>query len=815
MATVNDNLMRNSDVKNYLRRFNAKIRNLNFQEAYIVGSTAFASDWLASSEGGTAFTPDTNKLYIVKTAGDYENHLYAFNGTEYVLPITGGSASGGGSDNDPTVESSVMVVGYANPKAGSPYKSDFLITEKGGSTVITPKASVTYLMFGGDTNYANALLRWNKDTSVYDIVLSSGGTSPIYSGATQEVNGTAGLVPPCTAGNESMVLRGDGSWGEPRVMVGATIHSDGSVGTVPKPSANDTSSALFGDGQWHKVYNSANGSTIHVVASNPSLWAGATVTLSDGVDTLTGTLDSNGAYTFTDVTLWGNLTAKATKADSEPIYGHVTVTYFGHYVCGMTSEYDIINFSTQDPDLYGQTIQIDRVDNDNVSHSVGSVAFNDKGVATYYIQAVGLYEFYIEFDVDKKIMHTYEATALDRREVNIYFHSKNVYAYQVDETNSDPMTRVTPLETEYGTANMYYHNAHMDYTFDKFDYGSWKNAFFMPKPCQLKPNGKVDYYLDPDDYSKKADGTDDPNYQSTTTDDNVMIEFPTIYFKRWKDGNIRKCVISDVKLDDDFHAYAHHDKNGNVLDHIYMSAYNSGLVGTKLRSISGIAPIQSHTGQQELDAAMLNNPEDLTNNHEGWTTWHLADWMMVQDLVTLISMSTDSQTSFGRGNDSGGESGVLKSGTLDKKGLFYGDQKGTTAVKVFGIENLWANLWKRIMGYVCNGTVLQKMTWGKEDGSTVEGFNSTGTGYVSNGAIGSSSGSYIKSMNYNKNGMSPVTVGGAATTYECDGYWSGSGTYALFSGSSANGLICGAFTCSCNIAFSNAVWDLSAALAFK
>ena len=798
-----NNLITRKTLNEYLKRLNSKINKTNFRNAYIVGSTPLASDWLSDTDGGTPITPEKSKLYVIKTSGSYENFVYTYDGTSYVQPVAG--ANGG------------LVVCYANKNATTPYGSDFLIKTDGGTDVISPSQTITYLMFGGDTNYANALLRWNKDTSVYDIVLSSGGTSPIYSGATQEVNGTAGLVPPCTAGNESMVLRGDGSWGEPRVMVGATIHSDGSVGTVPKPSANDTSSALFGDGQWHKVYNSANGSTIHVVASNPSLWAGATVTLSDGVDTLTGTLDSNGAYTFTDVTLWGNLTAKATKAGSEPIYGHVTVTYFGHYVCEMTSEYDIINFSTQDPDLYGQTIQIARVDDDNVGHSVGSVAFNDKGVATYYIQAVGLYEFYIEFDVDKKIMRTYEATALDRRKVNIYFYPGNVYAYQVDEINSDPMTRVTPLETEYGTANMHYHNAHMNYLLDKFDYGSWKNAFFMPKPCQLKPNGEVDYYLDPDDYSKKADGTDDPNYQSTTTDDNVMIEFPTIYFKRWKDGNIRKCVISDVKLDDDFHAYAHHDKNGNVLDHIYMSAYDGGLVGTKLRSISGIAPIQSHTGQQELDAAMLNDVDDMTDNHEGWTTWHLADWMMVQDLVTLISMSTDSQTSFGRGNDSRGLDSVLKSGTLDKKGLFYGDQKGTTAVKVFGIENLWANLGKRIMGYVCggNGTVLQKMTWGKEDGSTVEGFNSTGAGYVSNGALVSSSGSFIKSMNYNKNGMSPATVGGSATTYECDGYWGGNGTYAVVSGDSTDQLKSGAFECDCHRAFGFTQWNYSAALAFK
>lgn len=93
MATVNDNLMRNSDVKNYLRRFNAKIRNLNFQEAYIVGSTPLASDWLSDTDGGTPITPEKSKLYVIKTSGSYENFVYTYDGTSYVQPVAG--ADGG------------------------------------------------------------------------------------------------------------------------------------------------------------------------------------------------------------------------------------------------------------------------------------------------------------------------------------------------------------------------------------------------------------------------------------------------------------------------------------------------------------------------------------------------------------------------------------------------------------------------------------------------------------------------------------------------------------------------------------------------
>ena len=44
-----------------------------------------------------------------------------------------------------------------------------------------------------------------------------------------------------------------------------------------------------------------------------------------------------------------------------------------------------------------------------------------------------------------------------------------------------------------------------------FDYGDWNDPFFIPKPCMLKSDGTVDYYLDENDYSKKA-GSQEETY---------------------------------------------------------------------------------------------------------------------------------------------------------------------------------------------------------------------------------------------------------------------------------------------------------------
>lgn len=54
-------------------------------EAYIVGETPLAADWLSLTAGGAALTPETGKIYIVMTEGSYQNKQYRWGGTVYVL----------------------------------------------------------------------------------------------------------------------------------------------------------------------------------------------------------------------------------------------------------------------------------------------------------------------------------------------------------------------------------------------------------------------------------------------------------------------------------------------------------------------------------------------------------------------------------------------------------------------------------------------------------------------------------------------------------------------------------------------------------
>lgn len=55
-------------------------------EAYIVsGSTALSSGWLSTTSTGTAFTPQTGKIYVIMSSGSYQNKQYRWGGSTYVL----------------------------------------------------------------------------------------------------------------------------------------------------------------------------------------------------------------------------------------------------------------------------------------------------------------------------------------------------------------------------------------------------------------------------------------------------------------------------------------------------------------------------------------------------------------------------------------------------------------------------------------------------------------------------------------------------------------------------------------------------------
>ena len=299
--------------------------------------------------------------------------------------------------------------------------------------------------------------------------------------------------------------------------------------------------------------------------------------------------------------------------------------------------------------------------------------------------------------------------------------------------------------------------------------------------------GVVDHYLNPNDYTQKAEGGAS-KVADTSFGGNAMMEWPKIYIKRWEEGGVYHFRCSDTPQDESWECWSNYDRLNNQIDHFYTPIYFGSNVSSKLRSISGQANMVSQNATTEINYAKANGSD--------WYTEVLADRLLIQDLLVMMGKSTDGQTVYGKGRCD--TNSAVNTGTMNSRGMFWGSNNGTDGVKVFGMEHFWGNLWRRTAGWMnVNGTQKVKLTRGTKDGSTVSDYNTDGNGYktVSGATPSGSSGGYINSMKTEGFGRIPITASGSSSTFEADGlYYSNSGTmYAVVGGTWDDGLRCGPF----------------------
>lgn len=420
--------------------------------------------------------------------------------------------------------------------------------------------------------------------------------------------------------------------------------------------------------------------------------------------------------------------------------------------------------------------------------------------------------------------------AVERVAQAINRDSGNIYGFHIDGAESDPAAKVTYLKDAQGLTP-----AKMNYTTGVFDYGSWEDAFFMPRPCMLKSDGNVDYYLDPSNYAKKEDGSAsdvaDINYGG-----NAMMEWgqncKKIWMKIQPDSNHlgASVFIADYQVDATYHDWSFHNCQGVSVDHFYTPIFNGAKdSNNKLRSISGQQVSNKATANQEIAYARANNP----GSNVLWDIEHYSDITLINMLLILMAKTVDLPTAFGQGlRDSGSEAinNAFRTGVHNTKGLFYGTNSGaaatySNAVKVFGMENWWGFQWRRYVGHVLvDGVHKVKNTFLTEDGSTATDYvvngEPTGAGFKSISAtvLSGTSGNYIKYEWFDDDGMVPCgELTGSDTTYYCDGCWyNNSGVRVPYrGGSSYNGAKVGAFSLALLDPASYSAWNIGAAVSCK
>ena len=337
-----------------------------------------------------------------------------------------------------------------------------------------------------------------------------------------------------------------------------------------------------------------------------------------------------------------------------------------------------------------------------------------------------------------------------------------IFGVRIDLTNSNPASAVTYTDDAVGmTAGS----------------SAWDSmAIFKDiKPCVLK-NGVVQYYLNPNDFTKKADGS--AADITSGNDGDVMIEIPKTGFSITTNGNYIDVKVTDNPNNAAFKYYAHSRAAEGDRQKLYVGAYKGYKDSSnKLRSLSGKAPTVSQTIGTFRTQAQANG--------SGYDMLSFYPLTLIQCLYLIKYKNLDSQTALGQGYTGG--SAAQSTGATNTAGMCYGSTSPTSRIKLFGLEDFWGNVWEWIDGLFCDSSRNIKTAF--------QGFNDTGNGYTSRGqgATSDITGYMSKPQGTSEAGFIAKEVSGSSTTYFADYAYLSAGYLPVFGGSWSNGAEEGAF----------------------
>lgn len=331
--------------------------------------------------------------------------------------------------------------------------------------------------------------------------------------------------------------------------------------------------------------------------------------------------------------------------------------------------------------------------------------------------------------------------------------------------------------------------------------GSWAaaNAFFLVNnyPAMIKPDGTIDYLLDPDDHSKKLDGTAS-NVDNHATDNAMSVFDCHIWIKMYEDTDYQYIEVANEQLDEGYVDFPYLRADGTRRDRLYYPMYEGTVVNGKLRSLASGTPTGNLTTAEMVTYANANDGMGSSS------IWSIGDWshhLWITLLSMLIGKTTCVEHALGEGNTNG--SGMCTNGACIDKGAFWGKPRSSTdaennqPVKLFYIENLYANAWKRTLGMLRTNKYSSARAWAK----MIPPYDASGLNYatvyevVSELPIGQKLLTQVTVTNY---GFIPYALGDqsadsyfGANNYINDDYWGSPAALLCVGGSHTFGKSCG------------------------
>lgn len=271
-----------------------------------------------------------------------------------------------------------------------------------------------------------------------------------------------------------------------------------------------------------------------------------------------------------------------------------------------------------------------------------------------------------------------------------------------------------------------------------------KPIFKKIKNCILK-NGVVECYLDPDDLTKKEDGTALSLGNSGVYD--VMVEFPERlgYRFTWLDEDRLRVSVTNRPNAPGFIYDAFSYIDYNDCDKIYIGAFKAQGSGTLYSRLLNSTQMSSPTGGLTFPIAQ----QRTRNKGEGYEMRWYGSVVLIQALYLITYCTLNSSSALGEGFTS--SSGYGRVGRNYMSGFCGGGGK------FLGIEDLWGNIWEWVEGIQTDnsGNLLL--------------YDFETHSWKSYGSVGSKhENQYISRVRGDRTGFIASEVLGSSTTKYCD-----------------------------------------------
>ena len=373
-----------------------------------------------------------------------------------------------------------------------------------------------------------------------------------------------------------------------------------------------------------------------------------------------------------------------------------------------------------------------------------------------------------------------------------------IFGFVQDFTNLDPEGTIT-----YSDDNE---------TFEPFtlnsdgsmNLGSWGEFPLLVEnlPYMVHKDGTADYQLDPNDYTKKIDGTAS-DISNTSYSGGAFSWIKKVYMKETyaSDGNSRHVQFAFSNKDprtEDFKPIGFVN-NGAELEGVWLPMFYMAESG---QTISGTQPIYGKTTEEER-TILRNYSQNAV---------HLGGGLMnvLRDLMYMFGRSTDTQTHFGQGCMNGYDSSAsptygVKKNAVVSGGQFYGTTGGKELNKAFHsiVIQSFQQYLRDTQTLLSTGKLLVSKDYSV--------YSLTGAGYTDTGETFATTSGYPSKLRYVEGfGSTPDSDnGGSTSTGLCDyaGFNATDVRVARRLGSCNRGLNDGAGYINLNGDASNAGWD--------